>query len=75
MAPRDPVRKTVNNITSITVVNGAAPAAHDVFRYDSGTGNLYFDHDGNSGGDDVLIATLDTPHPASLIATDFNLVA
>lgn len=68
-----------------TALGGAGPLSADAFYtgsaahdasdriiYDSGSGSLYYDPDGNAGGDQVQFAVLDT-HPV-LDAGDFTVI-
>jgi Ca2+-binding RTX toxin-like protein len=54
------------------VVGTAAQDANDRILYDSSTGNLYYDADGNGAGAAVLFATLQG-HPA-LVASDVVVI-
>ena len=54
------------------VVGATATDANDRLVYNSGTGQLFYDADGNGGGAAVLIATL-TGNPA-LAASDFQVI-
>jgi serralysin len=57
---------------SAFVIGTAAQDADDRFIYDSATGNLYYDADGNGAGAAMLFATLSN-HP-TLAASDIVVI-
>jgi Ca2+-binding RTX toxin-like protein len=54
-------------------LSGDAQDKNDKLIYETDTGKLYYDADGNKSGDKVLVATFD-PHVSNLSHLDFEIV-
>jgi hypothetical protein len=66
---------TLNSANFAANAGGIAADANDFILYDTATGNIYYDADGNGGGAKILFAHLDLSGVAGTVdASDFTII-